>query len=400
MILHCEGAPPPPKFLGHGSCHNLSKSRDVPDGRPTRENAVIRDVCVDLYKEMALKKEDVRGIGIVVTKLTTDDAHVHEGQGEGNDLSDFFTKLGTKRVLETELTDADTEQGKISEYLTEANNGDRGVSMPGGESSTFVVKDHTEEDIDIELPSLSQIHMSQVNQLPSPLRRNAMRQIKSARLAHEKRLKQRMVEGIKSRWKQTNVERLFKLVAVKNGEAPLHGISGGQVSLRELESLPLEMQLQLANNDNCSVGVIEKPKKNSKQSATSHMVSRSSRPGTSSSLVAPIDAAVAKNDGLGEDIPLFENTDPDVFFQDNLFPLSIFLDENQPNHGNISCVVDFFGACIMEDRLHELSLMLRSVKNREDEWKGRPFDQILDRVDDLLRRQLNRKLDRQWLEKI
>ena len=36
-----SGAPPPPKYLGHGSCHNLSKSVDVRTKEATRNWEIL-----------------------------------------------------------------------------------------------------------------------------------------------------------------------------------------------------------------------------------------------------------------------------------------------------------------------------------------------------------------------
>ena len=57
------GAPPPPKYLGHGSCHNLSKSCDIPGSKVTSNQDVIANCCIDMFTKMNVEKEDIRGMG-------------------------------------------------------------------------------------------------------------------------------------------------------------------------------------------------------------------------------------------------------------------------------------------------------------------------------------------------
>lgn len=55
-----QGAKPPPKFLGHGSCHNLSRSLDTP--RLTRQWDVMSELCKKMFRELNVPKDDVRGM--------------------------------------------------------------------------------------------------------------------------------------------------------------------------------------------------------------------------------------------------------------------------------------------------------------------------------------------------
>ena len=58
-----EGAPPPPKFLGHGSCHNLSRCCEIPSGTATRESGILYSCGMKLFEEMSVSRADIRGMG-------------------------------------------------------------------------------------------------------------------------------------------------------------------------------------------------------------------------------------------------------------------------------------------------------------------------------------------------
>jgi DNA repair protein REV1 len=57
------GAPPPPKFLGHGSCFNLSKSCETPHCTATSDHLFVSKICMELFCKMAVKVDDIRGMG-------------------------------------------------------------------------------------------------------------------------------------------------------------------------------------------------------------------------------------------------------------------------------------------------------------------------------------------------
>jgi hypothetical protein len=136
------GAKPPPKFLGHGSCFNLSKSSDLII--PTRDAAKIAASAISLFHDFPnLALSDVRGIGITMSKLC-DDIQKEEVAGSLEDwLKD--TVANSKQEAVNEETELDGQ----------------------GEG------DWMEEDNDdlLDIPSASQIHMSQVEALPLKLQR-------------------------------------------------------------------------------------------------------------------------------------------------------------------------------------------------------------------------------------
>jgi len=71
-------AGPPPKLLGHGLCHNLSKSADLTNSQPTRNWEMMNSAASALFKSMKVNTNDVRVIGIVASKLVIDDCTCNE----------------------------------------------------------------------------------------------------------------------------------------------------------------------------------------------------------------------------------------------------------------------------------------------------------------------------------
>ena len=67
-----ENAPiNPSKYLGHGLCVNVARSATLP--KPTNESDTISNVCHKLLHQLKLVPQDIRGIGIHVSKLKSSD---------------------------------------------------------------------------------------------------------------------------------------------------------------------------------------------------------------------------------------------------------------------------------------------------------------------------------------
>ncbi len=62
-----EASVNPQKYLGHGSCDNLSRSHPLP--HPTRSASEIGKVAGNLLKQLNLLPSDIRGVGIQLNKL-------------------------------------------------------------------------------------------------------------------------------------------------------------------------------------------------------------------------------------------------------------------------------------------------------------------------------------------
>ena len=67
MKVRKPGTPTPRKFMGHGICDNVARSCTLPT--VTDEAQVIAKQCHALLKQLSVTPEDVRGMGIQVSKL-------------------------------------------------------------------------------------------------------------------------------------------------------------------------------------------------------------------------------------------------------------------------------------------------------------------------------------------
>lgn len=510
-----EGAKPPPKFLGHGSCHNLSKSRDC--GLATRQWNSLSILCKKMFKEMKVMKEDVRGMGVIVSKLSQDSAkptggiksffqsrqmqkdvpvcnhcdepETHESQqkikkaleknfsesnneecaslressqdldDENNDnimvLSqssgssaepeysskkrkrrslDSLREIGFVPVIQPRRRSMDTpaegaegvadsgrrtdsvkraeEESSLSEKSAERN------TKPFAESSEPSDKDQEataqplqpEDSVDdIALPSLSQLHMSQVEFLPTQMRRRIQAKIEECRAvavlakplvaASHQRLE---LSPQKTRFRQTDVGRMMRLAAVKAGCADAATVM--DISMTQLDRLPVEVQLQVTNKDSLPLGKPTPRKKAPSRRAIS-------RPGVSGNWRVSRPASVAtskqqssvrarkesqqrnrKSEMAGTDFePPFDEQE---FFHQNILPLSGFLDECGVSEENLDILKDFLQHFTSEYSWHEVVLLLRSVRHRRDEWsKSEVIKSIFAQVNEKYQLETGEELD-------
>lgn len=404
-----EGAPPPPKFLGHGSCHNLSKSSDTPGNTPTDAAHLIGSICKKLFADMNVPAEDVRGMGILVTKLdskepSTDPNHgiqrwlgsgkaaTAPAQTDGGATNAIDARVRPKSDLPGDGVPVDMEEQPL--YSQDVDNAPQIAKEDGGD-----------DDFDIDLPSLSQLHMSQVEQLPSPLRRKALSKIELEK-GEQARVRPHEVgvpQSYDIRFLQTDIGRMLRLAAVKSGAASLPGETAEALSIADFENLSLEMQLQVANGDMCGVGTVcrkraaprdrERAPKPTKSKST-----RSSSPATAPSTAA---AALIKDQSpapANQALAHFHYEDEHDFFSENIFPLNLFLDENPTAVGEaVDQVCCFFRLCIEEGRLRDLTLLLRSIKNRRDAWSGNALQFLALQVNEEVKKREGTELDMDWL---
>mmetsp|Transcript_37332 Transcript_37332/g.41255 ORF Transcript_37332/g.41255 Transcript_37332/m.41255 type:complete len:151 (+) Transcript_37332:155-607(+) len=85
------------------------------------------------------------------------------------------------------------------------------------------------------------------------------------------------------------------------------------------------------------------------------------------------------------------------FYQENIAPLHLFLDENSPEEAQQK-VIDFFIVCATEWRLCDVVTLLRSIRNnRTDDWKRVGYPNILESVDQKIFDITGCNLDRSFL---
>jgi len=358
-----EGAPSPGKFLGHGMCNNLSRSRDIRQG--TRDWTVISKIGYSLFTEMGVRPDDVRGMGIVLSKLSSESTVSKSAGVESKQTLDSWISgavLPARKKPSTKPAESDRSS------LTEHH-----VSPPAQDDDL---------ELDIALPPLSQIRMSQVEELPSPMRRKIKKEIAIASL--RSKVESPPDGKPQARFRQTNIKRMLRLEAVKSGLETLpEGVQ--QVSLTQLERLPLEVQLNVANNDEARIGTLCPPvqKSRKKRKATATEPRKSMRwsknlPGSRE------DSGRIKGRRAVVTVDLAPySEDPRDFYRENIDPLRQFLDKHpKADREAMDEVKNFLLVCVEENRLPDVVLLLRNIKNRRDVWSGDPCNWLLDQVNE------------------
>jgi hypothetical protein len=471
-----EGASPPPKFLGHGSCHNLSKSLDTPDCMVTRDWKVIHRLATTLFAELGVPKEDIRGVGITLSKLVSDDSVAFHPKESKQSITNWFSGKPAFRELSNLAADANFEDAardvggrQLIANVRECHDDDdeddeimvisspdvwdnthtddspnhKGLDGPLDDTVDLIVLSEGDPAYEIDLPPLSQIRMSQVRYLPTQMRKQVESKMESRRelakqpaevagkmesrrelakqppkVAERGRLFDKQVlaayghgvAGKDPRFRQTNVKRMMRLAAVKSGQESLREASGESVSMTQLGSLPLEMQLQVANGDDYLVGNLARGKtfddRTDRKKAWKPNV-RDSAETRERKIEKPASRAKpAPRHTLSESDPQpivsvprkAVRADPRAFFRDNILPLTVFMDENpEAELEAVSFVVQFLCLCLTEHGLSDVARLLRVIKNRGDAWSRDTLTSVVQAVNEKVEQIHGARLDPEWL---
>lgn len=415
------GAPPPPKFLGHGSCFNLSKSSDLPSGATTCNDSIISDRCMIMFSEMSVKTEDVRGMGIVIGKLSrvctqfpTDqlaNCHIASFLRKGKSISSEMDSTPDLDYVDGTRADSantsapctsrrveNAERTIVSEGVVRVHNKglpvkrtDKGTSLRSAESgsSTNILSvdetaagESTLDDFDYDIPSASQLHMSQVEALPKSMQEKILAKIRN-RQADEPASGHPKQKDMALR--QIDIRRNMRLVAMKS------------INLPELDNLPLRIQLQVANGDDCSIGYLSKKSKKHNRSGKRLGIAAVPK---AESLSVQSTLGGSDSEALYVSPPAFrhETVDSD-FFRDNIKPLSVFMDRNDPtDDGAVMEVTKYLLLCLNEGRCSDVMVLLRSISHRNDDWRADAFERIMDAVDTTIFNMFGGRLDRTWIQ--
>ena len=288
--------------------------------------------------------------------------------------------------------------------------------------SSAIAEGHINQDSDddIALPSFSQLHMSQVAELPSPMRKSIVARISAGGLSETSDSNRREPATVTSNtvvkprvagrrpkndhakegaaMKQLSVKRMFKLAAVKSGQdETLSDTLGGSVSLTQLECLPLEMQLQVANNDEIFFGHRSPSSTRKKR----HQLREAGTiTGHHDKASRPKDTNGSQKECRGEENePVVRYRAPLIseqpsFYQENIAPLMHFMDANSEAEGEaVQTVLEFLHICVGEHRFSDAVKLLRSIKNRDDTWSGNAYQEILASVNEQTQAALGKPLD-------
>lgn len=418
----------------------------MPNCVPTRDAEVLRDICLSLFKECAVPLEDVRGMGMVISKLTPEDVFSNEVSSYRNSMMASWLKGASKPLLlskdakrtmetdtavddgENELESSQTPSLYQEEMLREMDSN----NMEEAEEVTVVAAFPATQSR-IALPPLSQIHMSQVAALPEEMQAEIRKRIPIAELQternestvdhdippvqsygkvswHRSNSCQTYMEPERAKMRQTNVKRMMKLAAVQSGQTT------AGMPLSQLDHLPLEIKLQIVNQDSDPLGHLSQRKQapvaRSVAKRPIHQepdtpVARPSLAGRSGEThtirkeitMPPDNMTAQKNEGaeLEDEASLF--VDPVDVYQDDIVPFNHFLDENTSSDDEaVSMVVAFFTSCLQERRLCVAVSLLRNMLKRDDGWceKGL-LAGIAERLDDIHFRQAGFRLDLDWI---
>jgi hypothetical protein len=400
-------APPPPKFLGHGSCHNLSKSAGIKAGVATRDWKCFYEVASNIYSDLNVDKMDVRGMGIVISKLVADASGDTVVLSDPQGIAKWFNGGGeaTSDAAKSHRKVDFILPASIPEEVAESDgNSSCSAILWVGSTSTKSIPAVEDDSHDIELPALSQIHMSQVNELPSPLRNKIMltmeneksKSIRSQAVPYDSHTSAR-----DTRFRQTDVKRMFCLAAVKSGATALLNECGQAVSLTQLDCLPLELQLELANKDSNGLGALSPDKTIRKAAMSAHPKSgRTSETAQECEQIVDSSRPIAfraNETSDGHVIATQSLKGTANFARDNLRPLALFMDENpQVETAAMKQVIDFLCICVSENRLSDTFLLLRNISRRSDLWSAN-FDSVFDAVNNQVQVYFRASLDKDWL---
>ncbi|KAK1946669.1 DNA repair protein REV1 [Phytophthora citrophthora] len=134
-----EGAPiEPSKFMGHGICDNFSKNQVL--SQPTNDAVVIGKVCIELLRQLNFPSEELRGVGVQVTKLESEAPSRSKRSGQ---------------LFKAWLKDATTKEQEEGKGKTE--------DEPRPDTTS-----------DFATTSFSQINMGVLGELPEPLQQEIL----------------------------------------------------------------------------------------------------------------------------------------------------------------------------------------------------------------------------------
>ena len=363
----------PGKFLGHGSCHNLSRSADIP---LTRDKDILASAGMKLYDLLDVDKHSIRGMGIVVTSLK------FEGDNDANSSSPLSSwlkkhKSGTSQTTHDVNDEAsDIEQDEIMAASAAVS---KMVTFEEGVPETSLDRK------DSLMPNtFSQIDQDVLQHLPSDLldelkseykSRKPMNEQSPNRQAGQRKIavnKQIPIDG------QVSVKRMFKLNSIKSGKEALDG----NCTLSQLDCLPLEVQLQIANSD--STTIAKKQSRNTARQVTK----------TSSVEIDVEEANHSSSEDEDVVVEELQEEPPANFYKDNILPFKEFIRSNpDPDAEAVEFVKEFLAVCVREWRLDDAVVLLRGMRNMSDGWGDELYRDVRDATVDKAYEVLGDRLD-------
>jgi Nucleotidyltransferase/DNA polymerase involved in DNA repair len=355
------GAGQPGKFNGHGLCDDHSRSCKLPGNLATKDSSILATSAIKLYSVMELDKNDIRGMGIVISNL-----EIEKYESEPNTMSSWLRGGGAS---------ADN----LSQNSNEVDSKDRDKKDPTqNEAMTDMTCNQVPLSNETNLRSTAVITSTKSFHKKSNLQRGVATHREIA--TKHKVSTNKVGHGVKrydGRYRQFDVKCMLNLASIKSGEKKLC-LHGEEVSLTQLDALPLELQLQVANN-NCDDLSMPSFTYNSK--------------GACPEKIVKVDSPENRNPAIESSSENLSSivSDHDTF--EDIVVLNRWMDDNKiPSESDIQKVVDFLNICIAEKRIEDTIKFLRLIRYRSDAW-GENYIRFLNAVDIEISSKKGRKLD-------
>ena len=379
----------PGKFLGHGSCHSLSKCSDI---QLTRDKDILASAGMKLLKMLNVDVHLIRGMGLVVTSLKFDGDNetqsssplstwLKKNKSVTNSQSMNDARSQTKNDRHDEAVAGKAHNSKLVTFFEEEEGEEETFeSSPGGAESLMP---NTFSQIDQDV--LQNLPYEILDELKSEYKKSKPASKQSPKRTFQKKVavnKQIPIEG------QVSVKRMFKLNSIKSGVEDFEQ-SGTNCTLSQLDALPFEVQLQIANCDNTTIA------KRTSRNAVARSMSRTSSVDMPSEPSDAVNSSFYDQDCTHDEI---HQEPPCNFFQDNIAPLKDFILSNpDPNTEVVGTVKEFLNVCVSEKRIHDVVVFLRAIRNLPNGWNDELYRELRDSAYDEIYAVTGDRLDLPWL---
>lgn len=317
---------------------------------------------------MAVHKDVIRGMGLVVSSLESDTAVA--GVSSPSKLDAWLRTNPAGSAAET-----------TSNFILDQ---DEDIINPiaNNEATKIPTYSQLDQDVLTELPDdiLEEVQRT-YGKKSTASRATTHPPFGSPKSKHRKPEKHIVIPG------QVSVKRMLKLASVKSGEDKLH-CANEDFTLSQLDCLPLETQLRIVNNDDVRISKVAAA---SKRAAVAPRNQHNINDGNFDS-----DTEGNNNDSLTTACDLFCNSRD--FYRENILPLQEFMRSNPfPESEDIDSVIEFLFVCIKENRLDDAIVFLRTIKDMKHGWDELVYDQIKETVVNEIHRLKGYELDTIWL---
>ena len=357
----------PGKFLGHGLCDSLSRSSEM---TLTRDKDVIFLAAMKLYEKLGVNDSSIRGIGIVINSLISDD-EVSTVNSSPSKLSEWLQKDRSATIFDSH------ESSPMRDIFSSSGSDLCGAS----DCATMPSFSQLDQDVLRSLPEniLMEIRATYGHQSSNPSSNTSQLKLSKSRspkknYQNDKRIP---IAG------QASVRRMLKLACVKAGDEQL---DSNDLSLTQLDCLPLELQLQVANGDDVKIMRKSKNKPNGTIKFDHNDL-------TDVEILSARSSHVEDERGSTSPEKQFK-----FFYLENVLPLRDFISSNpNPDSRAIDTVRDFLSVGVHETRLDDVVTFLRTIKNMDNGWDNKIYSQLRKSTMDQINSTTGDELDVKWL---